>query len=393
MLSSTSTMSVILGVLMQFLLGTFLHWRKVALVNCSVPIASFILLFFVPESPHWLIMKNRLSEARKSIAWLRGWTTVEEIDPEFKELCRHLGRQFQGIDNPNFDGPEKKIISDSSASDPPQKLEKLKLFFKRTFLYPYGLVSFVFFLANFGGMATLQTYAVQIFATLQAPIDKYYATIILGVAQLTGAVFCVCVIHYTGKRKLNFVSLIACGVCYLVTATYAYVIDVRYLITEANASSASSGGGGYSWIPMTFLISSAFLSHIGIRVLPWILTGEVYTTETRAAASGLSSAISYVFAFLANKVFFYMISVMTLPGTYWFYSALNFLGLIILYFVLPETEGKTLHEITEHFAGVKKMDKRVRRRKEKLNGTAAINEGFSCTEEDGKGDCHIESRL
>lgn len=356
---------------MQFLLGTFLHWRKVALVNCSIPIASFLLLFFVPESPHWLIMKNRLNEARKSIAWLRGWTTVEAVDSEFKELCLHLGHKVE-----NSNSIKELIVT-----------EKLKLFLKKSFLCPYGLVSFVFFLANFGGMTTLQTYAVQIFATLQAPIDKYYATIILGVAQLTGCILCVCIIHYTGKRKLNFVSLIACGVCYLAIATYAYVIDVKYLITDADSSTESKST--YSWIPMTFLISFAFLSHIGIRVLPWILTGEVYTTETRAAASGLSSAVSYICAFLANKTFFYMISWMTLPGTYWFYSALNLLGFVVLYFVLPETEGKTLHEIMEHFAGEKKLNKSIRRRRDHEKVIGAINEGFSCAEEDGK----IESRL
>lgn len=323
-------------------------------------------------------MKNRLSEARKNIAWLRGWTTVEEIDPEFKQLCLHLGKRFQGVDNPAFDeGAEKKVAAAVETKNVTFR-DRLSLYFKKTFLYPYGLVSFVFFLSNFGGLSTLQTYAVQIFATLQAPIDKYYATVILGVAQLTGSILCVCVIHYTGKRKLTFASLIACSVCYLVTATYAYVIDVTYLITDGNAT-VENKGGDYSWIPLAALISAAFLSHIGIRVLPWILTGEVYTNETRAAASGLSSAISYVFAFLANKVFFYMIDSLTLPGTYWFYSALNFVGLIVLYFYMPETEGKTLHEIIEHFAGTRKLDKNVKRKRSKA-AEAAINEGFCCTE-------------
>lgn len=107
------------------------------------------------------------------------------------------------------EGGEKKIVAAAESSTQSFR-EKLELFFKKTFLYPYGLVSFVFFLSNFGGLSTLQTYAVQIFATLQAPIDKYYATVILGVAQLTGSVVCVCVIHYTGKRKLSFASLITC---------------------------------------------------------------------------------------------------------------------------------------------------------------------------------------
>lgn len=42
---------------------------------------------------------------------------------------------------------------------------------------------------------------------------------------------------------------------------------------------------------------------------------------------------------------------MTLPGTFWFYSSVSLLGCLILYFVLPETEGRTLIEIEEHFSG------------------------------------------
>lgn len=46
-----------------------------------------------------------------------------------------------------------------------------------------------------------------------------------------------------------------------------------------------------------------------------------------------------------------MLATMTLPGTFWFYSSVSLIGCVILYFALPETEGRTLIEIEEHFAG------------------------------------------
>lgn len=58
--------------------------------------------------------------------------------------------------------------------------DNLKLYTKRNFLKSFGLVVLAFVLGHFSGMTTLQTYSVAIFATLNAPIDKYYATIILG---------------------------------------------------------------------------------------------------------------------------------------------------------------------------------------------------------------------
>lgn len=89
-------MAVISGVLTQFLLGTFLHWRSVALVSSVLPVVACILLFFVPESPYWLASKNRLDEAQKSIAWLRGWLQVEDVEKEFKEFYEQYKKQAKG---------------------------------------------------------------------------------------------------------------------------------------------------------------------------------------------------------------------------------------------------------------------------------------------------------
>lgn len=60
---------------------------------------------------------------------------------------------------------------------------------------------------------------------MKAPIDKYYATTLLGAAELIGAFMCVLLVHLTGKRPLVFASLIGTGFCFFATATYAYFLD------------------------------------------------------------------------------------------------------------------------------------------------------------------------
>lgn len=105
------------------------------------------------------------------------------------------------------------------------------------------------------------------------------------------------------------------------------------------------------WLPLTLLIGSAYFAHMGIRLIPWMLIGEVYPVSVRSGASGFSSGIGYIFGFLSNKMFLGMVAGMTLPGTFWFYSAIAMIGCIILYFTLPETEGKTLIEIETYFVG------------------------------------------
>ena len=74
-----------------------------------------------------------------------------------------------------------------------------------------------------------------------------------------------------------------------------------------------------------------------------------------------------------------MLSGLTLPGTFWFYSCVTFLGAFILYFILPETEGRSLLEIEQHFTG----EKRLNEKKEKVtksNAPEPQNQNFSVTE-------------
>ncbi|XP_050307000.1 facilitated trehalose transporter Tret1 isoform X2 [Anthonomus grandis grandis] len=364
-LASTSTVAVISGILTQFLLGTFFYWRTVALICSIMPVISCFLLFFVPESPYWLVSKNRLEEAQMSIAWLRGWLDMVEVEEEFKEFHKLLISKSQS----ETDVKSTNLLSSLKTN--------IHLYLQKRFLWPFSLVTLSFALGHFGGMTTLQTYSVTIFANLKAPIDKYFATVILGIAQALGCILSSLLVHFLGKRKMNFLSLIGTAVCFFVVATYAQILGITNLRTVGQIDQDNIQIGGFSWIPMTFLIGAAFFSHTGIRILPWMLVGEVYYSEIRATASGFSGAASYILGFCANKLFLSLISLITLPGTFWMHTAVCFLGFLLLYFLLPETEGKTLFQITDHFSGGSKMDNSVTNfvNRKKMKKKAALVNG------------------
>lgn len=293
MLSATGSSCIILGIFSQFLFGTFIgNWRTITLVSSCVPIIAIILLCFVPESPHWLILKNRDEDAKKSLMWLRGWTnSFESVKNEFEELKNSLSSRCEQ------NGKRESVINE---------------FAKRTFWMPYLICSLSFFIGHFSGMTTLQTYAVIIFTSLNAPIDKYFATTILGCLELIGTIVCVIFVKFVGKRKLSFFSMIGCGICFLLTAIYAFVIrstneadvsgteqtttiffeettELSVNMTEDFFSNLQASPNNvndlsfvvknqdlskYSWVPLSLLLTSALLSHCGIRLLPWMLVGE-----------------------------------------------------------------------------------------------------------------------
>ncbi|KAH8310930.1 hypothetical protein KR044_003484, partial [Drosophila immigrans] len=462
-LSALGTTCVITGVFVQFILGSLMDWRSVAAVSAAFPVITIVMLCFVPESPIWLIREHRFLEAVKSLQWLRGWVPEHMIEAEFNQLYDELITQ--------------KAIAEAAEGrvSPGQRRTlkmRLRMWRKRTFLVPFLLVSFTFFTGHFSGKTPLQTYAVQIFHTLKAPMNKYHATILLGVAEMISTILGVILIHFTGKRPLVLVSTVGTGLCFLGTATYAHflnevpgfgvnnvvinasaIVPKESIISQANISKIFESqrqdelqeqqlqqqilttllpdlemyttetwnrsrreldttmqpdeeqeletttllpavpsamptsstervelpssskppiaedllltvpkqqSNYLVWVPLILLLLSAFFSHLGIRMIPWILIGEVFPADIRNSASGFAGGVGYVFGFLANKLFLFMLATLTLPGTFAFYATVAFIGTIVLYFTLPETEGRTLGEIEAHFS--KKSDMNLLRK-------------------------------
>ncbi|KAB0797317.1 hypothetical protein PPYR_08311 [Photinus pyralis] len=355
MLSATGTLSSVCGVLVEFFLGTVLPWRNIALVSSAIPLVAFFLLCFIPESPHWLVMRHKLADAKRSLAWLRGWTAVENVREEFEQMCQNHNVTYSQTGSANVftisEGPSRTL-----------RTVNLKPYAQKSFIWPFGLVAFICFLCGFTGFLTLQTYAVSIFTSLNVPINEYYATLGLGIAQFFGSLVSIILVKCYGKRIMTFVSLGCIGICNVGIGVYGYQTRVKNLsLISEDIASDNFNVTDHQWVPLIFLVSLSFFSHCGIRVLPWILLGEIYSHETRAVGCGLTSACFYAFGFLGNKIFLNMIDLLTLPGVYWFYGLISFLGWLILYFALPETEGKSLQEIINHFSGISKLDNKIRR--------------------------------
>lgn len=310
-----------------------------------------------------LLARGRLVEAEEALCWLRGWVAPVVVREEFSALVELHRKSMDSV-----------MIIDSKQPMPvkEQRRSIWHAFALRTFYLPFSVVALAFFVGAFGGTITLQTFAVLIFQELKTPIDRYTAVVIMGAAQVVGTIICVFIIHFTGKRPITFVSIIGIALSLTFVATYGFLLKAEVIT-----------GDDYAWIPTTLVISAMFFSHVALKTLPWILAGEVFPPNVRSVATGASGSIGYIFSSIANKSFLYMVAGMSLSGTFVFYAIVNFAGCLGLYFMLPETEGRTLQEIEDHFAGIQdlknKPDKEAAAAKEKW---AMANPNMSLKDED-----------
>lgn len=84
-------------------------------------------------------------------------------------------------------------------------------------------------------------------------------------------------------------------------------------------------------------------------------------------ASGITAALNYVLTFIAYKSYIHLETKLSLPGVTLFNCIVIAIGLILMYYILPETEGRTLEEIEVHFSDKSKniLDHKIQRVKAK----------------------------
>lgn len=71
----------------------------------------------------------------------------------------------------------------------------------------------------------------------------------------------------------------------------------------------------------------------------------------RGTACGIAAAFSYILNSIVSKLYFDVETSLGLYGSMWLFSCCSFLGLVSMYYLMPETEGKPFEEIERDFSG------------------------------------------
>jgi len=107
---------------------------------------------------------------------------------------------------------------------------------------------------------------------------------------------------------------------------------------------------GLGWISLVSLLIFVAVFSLGWGPLPWLITAEVLPARAKSLGGGIATACNWFFAFLTTKEFESLELALQNFGAFWLFAGICLVGVIFVFFYVPETKGKSLEEIEAEFA-------------------------------------------
>lgn len=236
--------------------------------NNDCHLTNLSLLFQVPETPLWLLSKNRTAEAEKSLCWLRGWVSKEKTVEEFQAMQRYSERSKSC---------NLCIKQNQKCSHPlPTMIEKLKELKRKQTLKPFGLVISLFFIAWFTGISGMGPFIVQIFKAYESPIAPDRTAAVQSFVNNVANLVFLCLLKFTGKRKLYLAMLTGILLCSAVTSIYGFMILPNGYNSFDKTQNFTLDNKELGYIPFISIILWSFCSFCGVNSMAWQLLSEVF---------------------------------------------------------------------------------------------------------------------
>ena len=275
-------------------------WRGM-LGSETLPALLFLfIIFFIPESPKWLIIKGKPSEATAVLSRILG--SEDEINAEV-EATR------------SSSGEDKGSWSD--------------------LLKPGILVAVlagcaIAILGQFMGVNAVLYYGPKIFS--EAGFDNpMFSTVLVGLVNFATTVLAVFIIDRVGRKQLIYWGVSGMIICLIAIGTYF-----------------ATGGALGNGFMLAFFLAYVFCCAISISAIVFVLLSEMYPNSIRGRAMSLAGFMLWVGTYLVGQLTPVLLE-WSQAGTFFIFAVMCVPYMLIMWKVIPETTGKTLEEIEEYW--------------------------------------------
>ncbi|MGH9583225.1 MAG: sugar porter family MFS transporter [Bryobacteraceae bacterium] len=304
-LVSLNQMAIVAGILIAYLVNWGLSfvgpssWRWM-FASAALPSAAlFIALFFVPESPRWLVEMGRGAEA------LAVLTRVNGAGMAVKEL---------------------KNIEETIDKEAGTLAELFRPAFRRPLLIAISLA----ILQQITGINTVLFYGALIFkqhVAHQSENSAIFANVIVGAVNAIATLVALWLIDRAGRRPLLMIS----------TAAMA--------VSETGLALAFLGPAPSAPLVLTMMLFCVATFAIGLGPGFWVLLAEIFPTRIRGRAMSIATVCLWCASTLLTMTFLTLTKAVSPTGAFLIYAGFCVVTLAIVFFAVPETKGRSLEEI------------------------------------------------
>ncbi|CAB3258739.1 unnamed protein product [Arctia plantaginis] len=314
---SIISVTLSLGMFYVHLLGSVLSWSKTALIVFFLPLSSFIMTFFIPESPSYLVLRGRYDDCRKAFRWLRSDIEEEELENmirakiEFNQTTKH----------------EKKF-------------DVLGNIRKQEFYKPILLMMHMHAITQICGAPVTATFTTTIIELIVNPnVNAEAWMVFLDIERILVSILAIFVVNKIKRRTMVLTTTAICTASIFGIACYVYAKTLGLLTHDI------------LWIPAVLMFIQFFTMAIGPMSMTFIIAGEVFPLRYRSIGGTISFISTSANIFWLLKTFPVLVASIGISGTYLLYAILMVYCLIVIWFLLPETKDKTLQEIEDEYRG------------------------------------------
>lgn len=290
-----------------------------------------ILSLFAKESPRWLIKVGRHEQALAGLSQLRNLPVDHPyVTSEIIDINDQLNREREATMGTTWLGPVKELFS-SKAN-----------------LYRIQLSVMSQLLSQWSGANSITIYAPQYFAMMgtTGQNEKLYATAIFGVVKFISSMLCAFfLIDFFGRKRALSTGIIIQLLSMLYMAIFL-LIDNK-IADKSVPQTASQKHAAMGAIVMIYF--SGFGWALGWNSIQYLINSEIYPLRLRALGGSIAMTFHFVNQYGNSKAVPLMFISMTTGGTMMFFSCVTTVGLLWVYFFLPETTGKSLESLDEMF--------------------------------------------
>jgi len=273
-------------------------WRWMLGAEVAPAMVLLGLLFFVPESPRWLIQAGREAEALPILTRMGG---AAHAQAELAAVREALG----------------------------QKRARFRELFQSRFRRPLIIAVLLMAVSQFSGINAIMYYSTKIFTTAGVGIkDAFQSSVMIGLVNVGFTLVAIALVDRAGRRPLLLTGL-----------------ATQVLALGAVGWMFHSGAGGLPLLLGILLFIAAFAMALG--PIPWILCSEIFPTQLRGRAMSIATFTIWSACYIVAQTF-PMLNDNPAVGparTFGVYAFCSLLGFLFVLTMVPETKGRTLEEI------------------------------------------------